>query len=156
MRKRLINQPQADDAPADESWLDLESMAEVEITSEAALYPIESALLPGEGAGWQAAQPGEQTIRIRFDRPQSLRRIRLLFAEPETARTQEFTLRWSPDGQSFKEIVRQQYTFSPPATMQEVEDYRVELPGVAILELQITPDISGGEAKASLAQLRLA
>jgi hypothetical protein len=81
----------------------------------------------------------------------------LRFDEEEHGRTQEFVLRWLPEGeQSFREIVRQQYTFSPPATNQEIEDYRVNLNGVIALELEIVPDISGGDASASLAQMRLA
>ena len=40
---------------------------------------------------------------------------RPVFQEDEQERTQEFVLRWSPDGgQSYREIVRQQYNFSPP------------------------------------------
>lgn len=156
MRKRLISPPHRHVSPAGDNWLDLESLAEAEITSEDARHPIESALLPGEGSGWRAAQPGQQTVRIVFDRPQPVRRIWLLFEEPETTRTQEFVLRWSADGgRSFQEIVRQQFTFSPPGTVQEAEDYRVELTGVTVLELRIVPDMGGGEARASLAQLRL-
>ena len=79
------------------------------------------------------------------------------FVESQTARTQEYVLRWSPDsGQSFREIVRQQWNFSPPSTTNETEDHRVDLQAVTMLELSIIPDISGGNALASLAQLRLA
>ena len=79
------------------------------------------------------------------------------FFEPGTERTHEYVLRWSPDsGQSFREIVRQQWNFSPQGTTSETEDYHVELPAVTVLELSIIPDISGGIAFASLAQLRLA
>jgi hypothetical protein len=137
--------------------MNLEAIAKVEVTSELASHPIEGALLKGEESGWRAEHPGEQTIRLFFDRPQRLSRIRLLFLEPEFERTQEFTLRWSPDaGRSFQEIVRQQWNFSPPGTIKETEDYRVELTGVTVLELSITPDKSGGEARASLSKMRLA
>ncbi len=81
----------------------------------------------------------------------------LSIQEDEQARTQEFVLRWSPDGgQSYREIVRQQYNFSPPEEARELEDYNVDLDGVTALELRIVPDISGGSARASLAQLRVA
>jgi len=76
--------------------------------------------------------------------------------EVEAPRTQEFGLRWSPDGgRTFREIVRQQWNFSPPDTIHEVEEYRVELSGVTVLELVIVPDISRGSARASLKSLRL-
>jgi len=138
--------------------LDLEQVTQVEVSSEEAAHPIESALIPGAGVGWRAAESGAQTIRLLFDAPQRIRRIRLLFDEQMgRGRTQEFVLRWSPGGgEPSREIVRQQYNFSPPDVTSEAEDYVVDLDGVAALELVIIPDISGGLACASLSQLRLA
>jgi len=157
MRKRIIGHGPGEVPAAEPGWLDLESLVQVEITSEDADYPIESALIPGTGLGWRAAQPGAQLIRLLFDEPRSLRRIHLMFHEGAQERTQEFVLRWSADrGQSYREILRQQYNFSPPAVTREVEDYDIDLDGVTALELQIVPDISGGRARASLAQLRVA
>ncbi len=157
MRKRIIAQVQKDTASPDLDWLNMEEIAEVEVTSEDVAHPIESALLPSQASGWRAAEPGQQTIRLLFNHPQQLRRIWMNFLEPGTERTHEYVLRWSPDsGQSFREIVRQQWNFSPQGTTSETEDYRVELPAVTVLELSIIPDISGGTAFASLAQLRLA
>ena len=156
MRKRILSTV-AQDTPSGENWLDLEQLAQVEISSEEVEHPIESALLPGRESGWRSAQPGEQTIRLLFDDPQRIKRIRLVISETENERTQEFVLRWSPDGgETFREILRQQWNFSPPGSTREVEDYRVDLSGVTVLELTIVPDISGGEARASLEQLRLA
>ncbi len=156
MRKRLIT-PIPKDAPApDIGWLDLDGVAMVEVTSEEKDYPVESALVSGETRGWRAADSGAQTIRLIFDQPQRLNRISLAFEETETARTQEFVLRWSGDGgRSFREIVRQQWNFSPPNSIREVEEYRVELSGVTVLELVIVPDISRGAARASLRSLRV-
>ncbi len=157
MRKRIITPVQQETASADLGWLNLEKLAEVEITSEDADHPIESALLPVRASGWRAAGPGKQTIRLLFNDPQRLQRIWLNFVETRTERTQEYVLRWSPDGgQSFREIVRQQWNFSPQGATSETEDLHVELPAVTVLELRIIPDISGGNAFASLAQLRLA
>src|SRR5262249_53811000 len=156
MRKRLISPAPKDISPPDQEWLNIEQLATVEITSEDATHPIESALLPGKDSGWSAAEPEEQTIRLVFDQTQRIKLLRLLFEESEVARTQEFVLRSSADGgKSFREIVRQQWNFSPPDTIRELEDYRLELSGVTVLELSIVPDKSGGTAKASVAQLRL-
>ena len=128
----------------------------VEVTSEEKRFPIESALLLGETRGWRAASSGTQTIRLVFDEPQKLKHISLLFEEEQTQRTQEFVLRWSRDkGQSFREIVRQQWNFSPPNTIREIEEYQLELSDVTVLELIIVPDISGGMARASLKSTRL-
>ena len=132
-----------------------ESVALLEVTSEDPAYVAESALA-GEGAGWRAADAGPQKIRLIFAAPQTLRRISLLFEETAVKRTQEFTLRSSRHREGpFVEIVRQQWTFSPPATVREAENYDVQLRGVVALELIITPDISGGDARASLRSLRL-
>jgi hypothetical protein len=157
MRKRPMASTLEPVPSKGENWLDLERAAVVEITSEEKDLPVEAALVLGEGRGWRAAEPGPQTIRLSFDQPQTIKRIALVFEEDETARTQEFVLRWSPAGpERLREIVRQQWNFSPPATLREVEDYHVELSGVAVLELTIVPNISGGAARASLKSLRLA
>jgi hypothetical protein len=157
MRKRMIGRTHQQHFLPDELWLDIGRLADVEISSEDAAHPIESALLQGREGGWRAAEPGKQTIRLLFTRPQHLQRIRLEFVETSMTRTQEYVLRWSSSGaQSLREIVRQQWNFSPEGAKCESEDYRVELAGLTLLELSITPDISSNLAFASLAQLRVA
>ena len=157
MLKRIIGQDTQDVSPSIHHWLNVDALAQVEVTSEDAAHPIESALLPGTESGWRAAQPGPQTVRLVFDQPLRIKRLHLEFHEDEFERSQQFVLRWSSNGgQSYREIVRQQYNFSPPATTSECEDYPVDLDGVTTIELSIVPDISGGPARASLAQLRLA
>jgi hypothetical protein len=158
--KRVIEQTSPRNRHADDladEWIDLASAARVEITSEDPQHPVEAALLSTGQGGWRAARPGEQTIRLIFDQPQHIRRIQLLFEELHRARTQEFALHWSPDGgHSFKEIVRQQWNFSPDGSVREAEDYKVDLEGVTTLELAIVPDISEDDARASLASWRVA
>jgi len=137
--------------------MDVDRIASVEVTSEESDYPIESALLLEGKRGWRAANSGTQTIRLIFDEPQKLRRMLLVFEDTKNSRTQEFVIRWSPDIEcSFREIVRQQWNFSPPDSVRETEDYVVELSEVKVLELMIVPDKSGGEVRASLVSLRLA
>jgi hypothetical protein len=156
MRKRIIPPPQESTRYAAEEWLHLEHIAEIEVTSEDAEHPIEAALRPHQGNGWRAAEPGVQHLRLLFDTPQQVRRIHLHFIERATERTQEFALRYSVDnGGSFQEIVRQQWNFSPGGATSEVEDYHVALSGVTTIELMLIPDISGGNAYASLTALRL-
>jgi hypothetical protein len=156
MRKRLITQKPQDSSSPNEDWLDLESAAVVEVTSEEKGCPVEYALVSGETQGWRAADSGTQTIRLVFDVPQRIRRIWLVFEETEVERTQEFVLRWFSDGgHSFREIVRQQWNFSPPNAIREVEQFQVELSDVTVLELVIVPDKSRGAARASLKSLRL-
>ena len=152
MRKRHITTTRQ--TARSDTRLDLSTTALVGVTSEEKEYPIESALMPGESKNWRAAEPGTHTIRLIFDRPKTIERISLVFEETEINRTQEFVLRWSaePEG-TLREIVRQQWNFSPPHTTTEVEDYRVDLSQVTVLEMTITPDITGGLARASLNSL---
>jgi len=156
MRKRLINPTVEPLGTLGQGWLDLESAAVVEVTSEDEDFPVESAFGSKDARGWRAAAPGHQTIRLIFDQPQRLKCVSLVFEEDEIGRTQEFVLRWSSDGGStLNEIVRQQWNFSPPESTREVEQYQVDLHNAKVLELVIKPDISGGAARASLKNLRL-
>jgi hypothetical protein len=157
MRKTIIDPATVHSGPhTEQEWLDLEEMAKVEVTSEDPRFPIESALVSGKGPGWRAAQIGTQIIRIMFDKPTRLRRIRLEFSETETARTQEFTLHWSTaPGGPLTEIVRQQWCFSPGGSTSEIEDYRVNLDSVSVLELAIKPELTQASACATLARWRM-
>jgi hypothetical protein len=156
MRKRITPTLSAF-PPLEHGWLNLEAAASVELTSEDIAFPIESALLWRDRGGWRAAELGSQTIRLIFDEPQRLRHICIAFEETEIHRTQEFSLRWSPDqGNSFQEIVRQQWNFSSPDATRETENYAVDLSNVTLLDLIIEPDKGNGKARASLLSLRLA
>ncbi|MDP3876224.1 MAG: carbohydrate-binding protein [Methylobacter sp.] len=159
MRKTLIKQPTENDPFPELNCLDLEALAQIEFTSECPKHPVESALLltglPSDG--WQAATAGEQTLRVIFDDPRTIEHIVLIFDEQQQSRTQQFVLRWLMDKDSaYREIVRQQYHFSPPNTTREIEHYTVNLKQLKALELTIIPNISGGEVCATLKQLRLA
>jgi len=157
MRKRIIEREIKETSKTEYNWLHLATLAQVEISSEDAAHPIESALVPGAGSGWQASESGEQMLRLLFDEPQKVGLVRLVFEEDTQERTQEFVLRWSSDGgQSYHDIARQQYNFSAPDSTRELEDYSVDLNGVTALELCIIPDISRGSAHASLAEWRIA
>ena len=94
-------------------------------------------------------------VRIVLDRPRPVRRIRLEFSETESQRTQEFTLRWSQAGGPFREIVRQQWNFSPQGSTSELEDYQVQLEKVSALELTLKPDLTADTAFATLAAWRV-
>jgi hypothetical protein len=156
MRKTRFSPIDNSSAAPGHDWLDLDQAARVEVSSEAEGYPVEGALLKDVRGGWRASEPGSQTIRLLFDQPQTIRVIRLVFKEREFARTQEFVLRWLPQGtRDWKDVVRQQWNFSPPVAEDESEEYKVNLPSATGLELSIRPDISGGETRASLESLKL-
>ena len=143
MQKRVIEREPAIGL-SNAEWLDIESLVTVEITSEEPNRPIELAFRGGGEAGWRAAAPSVQVIRLRF-------------TENSVERTQEFVLRWAPSqGQPFQEIVRQQWSFTPQGSNIELEDYHVDLNSVGVLESTVNPDVAGRGAVASLDELRIA
>jgi hypothetical protein len=153
MLKKLINQES--EKSIEHCWLDLAAIAHAEISSEDSSYPIEGALSTAS-TGWRAAEPGKQIIRLLFEVPQSIRRIRLSFTEEHAPRLQEFVLRWlEQHGTQYKEIVRQQYVFDPNGSTEEIEDYKVDLRNLVAIELEIVPDLSGKPSVASLQELCL-
>lgn len=157
MRKILISAEPRGGTPVEGSFLDLERLARVELTSEDPEHPIESALVPGRDGGWRAAGPGPQRIHILFDEPRPIRRVHLVFEEADVERTQEVALSWRPAREEAgRSLVRQQYTFSPGGSTREVEDYALRLDGVSALELEIVPDLGGGPCRASMVSLRVA
>lgn len=157
MRKTILgNQTSPASTPAGD-WLDLDRLARVEVTSEEAERPIEGALLPADGRGWRAAEPGRQRVRVLFDAPVQVRRVRIEVVEEERDRTQELALSWLPAGAVAPvSLVRQQYNFSPGGATREVEEYAFELDRVSGLELEVVPDVSGGDARASLRSFAVA
>jgi hypothetical protein len=158
MRKSVVATGDAK-VPAAGEWLDLEKIAQVEISSEDAAFPIENALGTTATTGWRAAATGPQVIRLRFDEPQSIRRIQLHFVDKAAERSQEFAL-FAGSSAEMREVLRQQWSFSPSGSTEEIEDYTVDLHGVTTLELKIDPDRSHDPKQsknyASLQSLRLA
>jgi hypothetical protein len=150
IRKKVIGKTEEPEV----GWRDLSQCAAFEVTSEEATSPLENALTP-DAKRWIAATPGEQTIRITFDEPQNISKVSLLFEETATARNQEFVLSWQQVGQpEWREVVRQQFNFSPPGTTIERENFNVSLQRASALQLLIVPERSGG-GYASLSQLRI-
>ena len=63
MRKQIIHPETPVEPDSEREWLDLENIAEVEITSEDSEFPVESALLPGNESGWRASLPASAAKR---------------------------------------------------------------------------------------------
>lgn len=166
MRKSLIDSEAVAKCPPvpQDSWLDLDALATVHITSEDSLFPIEDALVDKPDAkpwsGWRAARNGPQTVLIKFDNPTSLRRIHLHIIEAASPRSQEFAIFASSGAGDHREVVRQQFNFNPNGASEEIEDFSVDLHDVTALELRIDPDRSHdptqSQHQASLKSLRLA
>src|SRR5689334_16399537 len=95
MRKRIVElRDTRSPAESDAGRPNLSEIATVEVTSEDERFPIETVFEGNSRPSWRAARPGPM-IRLIFDEPAVVRRIRRRFDEPESERTQEFTLSWS-------------------------------------------------------------
>jgi hypothetical protein len=160
VRKEIVGQKTGAAATqAAAAWLDLTSIARVQLSSEDPAFPIENALSTNpelNELGWRAASQGTQTITILFDAPQPIRRLVVHFVDRKVERSQEFLLRYSSPKETDREIVRQQWAFSPSGSHEEIEDYRVELESVTKLELLIDPDRGQRHSVATLNALRIA
>ena len=138
---------------------DIAAVATVLVSSEHPRHPIDYAFDGQRGPGasrWIAAQPGEQALILEFDTPQTLRKILVEVEEPETSRTQEMAVSISQDGgQTYRELMRQEYTFSPPGTTLEHEEWSVKADAISHLQLRIKPDKGGKAGRATLTTLAL-
>lgn len=160
MRKSIVSPSSPAKLSADDLWRDIERIARVEITSEDEAFPIEHALGKTPGTGWRAGSKGPQVIKLFFDEPQSIRRIYVHFIDTSAERSQEFAIYAGPSESELREVVRQQWNFSPNGNNEEVEDFTVALQEITAMELRIDPDRSHDPAQsqhyASLQSLKLA
>lgn len=158
LRKQILG-PATPKTAAGARVLDVASLARVLVTSEEQDHPVDLAFDGRGGPGstrWIAAETGEQTLVVAFDQPQAVRAIRLEMEEPDMARTQELQVALSTDGgRSYREIVRQEYTFSPPATSWEQERWTVETADVTHVRVVIRPDKGGAACRATVTTLAL-
>jgi hypothetical protein len=159
MRKSIVSPSAVAQTPISDLWRDLERIARVEISSEDEQFPIEHALGKKVTTGWRAAGTGPQLIRLHFDEPLNIKRLHLHFVDRSAERSQEFAV-YAGSGPELKEVVRQQWSFSPHGSTEEVEDFTVNLSGITTLEVRIDPDRSHDPRQsqnyASLQSLKLA
>jgi hypothetical protein len=103
-----------------------------------------------------AEKPGEQTVILAFDVPQRIRKVTMEIEEKAVSRTQEVALAVSNDGgQKYRELVRQEFNFSPPDTTFEREEWTIAADLVTHLRLWIKPDKGGRPCIATLTSLAL-
>ena len=152
MKKTITGEARASET---RGWLDLEELAEVEVSSEAEGYPIENALLPGKVEGWRAGRTGEARITLSFAQPQTIAQTRLVFREQEHERSQEWALRARFADGTERELLRQGWNFSPGGSAEQDEAYTLNLRGVLALTLSIDTDRGRNRYPASLKIWRL-
>ncbi len=161
MRKQITDQGGAAKTQAGEQagWLDMEELAQVEVSSEAAGHPIENALVPAAAQGgaaiWQAAAPGPATITLRFDTPLAVTRVLLHFSEPRHERMQEWALAAVLADGTRRELLRQGWNFSPGGSTEQREEHALDLKQVSALTLSIDPDPGRNRYPATLNAFRV-
>jgi hypothetical protein len=135
---------------AENAWLNLDDVAEVTISAG-------GQRVSRRAGAWSAACPGEQLIEIRFRRPTTVSRVRVVSREAEQSRTQEMTI-WASlrRGERHREVLRQQFDFSPGAATEQAQEYVVQLEDVSALQVRIVPSIDGRRAAACVTDLQVA
>ncbi len=133
--------------------------ATVLVTSELPDHPIDH-ICDGQcgpgGTRWIAEQTGDQTVVLVFDTARNIDTVSLEIEEREVSRTQEVTLATSRDGgQTYREVLRQEFNFSPSGTTFEHEEWRVAAQGITNLRVWIRPDKGGKPCRASMTSLVL-
>jgi hypothetical protein len=158
IRKQIIGPFAAPPAPTP-GEIDVAAVATVLVTSEDTSHPVDHAFDNHGGPGgtrWIAGEPGEQTLILVFDAPQAIRRVALEVEEPGVARTQELQLAFSTDGgRTYREVLRQEYNFSPAGAMFEREDWTLNAEGVTHMRLVIRPDKGHKPCRATITSLLL-
>jgi hypothetical protein len=158
LRKQIIPRPPVEAASL-EGQIPVAEVATVQVTSEQASHPIDNVFDNRRGPGgsrWVADRPGEQTLILVFDSPQTIRQVSLEVEELSVSRTQELSVSVSSDrGRTYRELVRQEFTFSPPGTTFEREVWSVSAEGVTHLRVDIKPDKGGRVGQATLTSLSL-
>jgi hypothetical protein len=159
LRKQVIPRRPVESASF-EGDIPVAQVATVQVSSEQAIHPIDNVFDNRRGPGgscWIADGPGEQTLILVFDSPQTIRKVSLEVEELSVSRTQELSASVSSDGgRTYRKLVRQEFTFSPPSTSFEREVWSVEAEGVTHLRLDIKPDKGGRVGQATLTSLSLA
>jgi hypothetical protein len=159
MRKKIIDEEPTLQAPPGSAELDIPNITMALMTSEDPEHPIENVFDDKRGRGgtcWVAGSDGEQTLVLAFDTPQTIGQISLDVEEQEVSRTQELELSVSTDdGQTYRELRRQVFNFSPPHTTFEREEWAITLDHVTHLRLRINPDKDNKPCRATLTSLVL-
>ena len=161
-RSRLRKRPLATDieaVPRAADEIDIAASATIAYSSEDPTHPVENLLDERSGPGgtrWTSARLDTiERILIEFDRPQTISRFVYEVEETMRDRTQEVRVEVSDDGgRVYRQILVQEYNFSPRGATFHREEQRFNLHRVTHLRFTIVPNKSGS-GTATLTALRL-
>ncbi len=158
MRKRLMSE-QVSMCAERPGEIDIASLATFAYSSEDPNHPLEH-LIDGRcgrgGTRWASARPNT-TERIVLEFEPALRISQLVYEVEECCeeRTQELRVEVSTDhGRTYRQVLAQDYTFSPQGATFQHEALELDLPAITHLRLTIIPN-KGGSGVATLTSLRL-
>ncbi len=139
--------------------IDIASAATLAYSSEDPQNPLEC-LVDGRGGPggtrWAGATANTiECIVLEFDPAQRISRLVYEAEERERERTQQVRVEVSLDrGATYRQVLAQDYTFSPHGATFQHEDLQLDLNAVTHLKLTVVPN-KGGSGVASLTSLRL-
>jgi hypothetical protein len=139
--------------------IDIAGRATLLYSSEQSAHPVEHLLDGRSGPGasrWISARPDMiEQIVVQFDQPRAISRLVYEVEEAERERTQEVRVEVSEDGgRTYRQILVQEYTFSPAGATYQREDQRFSLRQASHLRLTVVPN-KNGSGTATLTTLRL-
>ena len=158
IRKRLMSEQSS--APQERlGEIDIARQATLTYSSEDPDHPLEYLIDGHCGRGatrWAGARPDEtERIVLEFDHAQRISRLVYEVEEGLQERTQEVRVEVSSDhGRTYRQVLAQDYTFSPQGATFQHEDQRLDLSAITHLSVTIVPN-KGGSGVATLTSLRL-
>jgi hypothetical protein len=158
LRKRRLEDDAATSASASDE-IDIPGCATIAYSSENPAHPVEHMLDGRSGPGatrWISARPDTvERVVVEFDHPQAISRLVYEVEEAMRERTQEVRVEVSEDGgRTYRQILVQEYTFSPGGATYQREEQRLNPLQASHLRLTIVPH-KNGSGTATLTTLRL-
>src|SRR5438876_10901682 len=146
LRKRPLETDTATAARADDE-IDIAACATVAYSSENRAHPVENLFDEYSGPGgtrWTSARLDTiERILVEFDRPQTISRFVCEVEETMRDRTQEVRMEVSDDGgRVHRQILVQEYNFSPRGANLQREEQRFNLHRSTQLRVTIAPNKS--------------
>ena len=158
LRKRPIEAEAAASGRA-ANEIDIVGRATISYSSEDPAHPVDNLLDGRSGPGatrWTSARFDTiEHVVLEFDQPQTISRLVYEVEEATRERTQEVRVEVSEDGaRTYRQILVQEYNFSPRGATYQREEQRLDLDRVTHLRLTIVPN-KNGSGTATLTALRL-
>lgn len=139
--------------------IDLATNATLAYSSEDPADPVENIVDGRGGPGgtrWRAAAANTaEQIVVHLDRPTTLSRLVYEVEDRTADRTQEIRIEASSDGgNTYRELVTQEYNFSPNGATFQREELRIEVVDATDVRVNVVPN-KRGSGTATLTTLQL-